>query len=124
MYRLTPLILLLLLALPLLQTSFKTRAATPGKIFETFALTRSVKVVSRRVIGRTARRDGDIPNPTIDGTVARNEADTHADTCCAGANWKLMEYTGEMCEVSLFLNEYDLVTEIRWQDAALFGLPI
>ena len=32
--------------------------------------------------------------------------DTQADTCCAGANWTPMQYTGEICEVSLFLNTY------------------
>jgi hypothetical protein len=32
--------------------------------------------------------------------------DTHADTCCAGANWSLMELTGEVCDVNPFLNSY------------------
>ena len=38
--------------------------------------------------------------------------DTHADTCCAGANWTPMHYTGEICEVSPFLNTYALVQDI------------
>ena len=46
------------------------------------------------------------------GTIEQNEADTHADTCCAGANWAFIEYTGEMCEVSPFLSDYEPVTEI------------
>ena len=33
------------------------------------------------------------------GHFARNEMDTHADTCCAGANWVPLEFTGEICEV-------------------------
>ena len=38
--------------------------------------------------------------------------DTQEDTCCAGANWTPMHYTGEICEVSPFLNTYALVQEI------------
>ena len=38
--------------------------------------------------------------------------DTHADSCCAGANWNLMHYTGEICEVSSFLNAYASVQDI------------
>jgi hypothetical protein len=38
--------------------------------------------------------------------------DTHADTCCAGANWSLLETTGEYCEVSPFLGTYQPVSEI------------
>ena len=38
--------------------------------------------------------------------------DTHADNCCAGANWTLMHYTGDICEVSPFLNTYAPVQEI------------
>ena len=36
----------------------------------------------------------------------------HADTCCAGSNWTLMHYTGEIFEVSPFLNTYAPVQEI------------
>ena len=38
--------------------------------------------------------------------------DTHADTCCAGANWTPMHYTGDICEVSPFLNTYTQVQYI------------
>ena len=38
--------------------------------------------------------------------------DTHADTCCAGANWTPMQYTDEICEVSPLLNTYAPVQEI------------
>ena len=38
--------------------------------------------------------------------------DTHADTCCAGSNWSLLETTGEFCEVSPFLGTYEPVSEI------------
>jgi hypothetical protein len=46
------------------------------------------------------------------GHTARNELDTHANTCCAGANWSLLETTGEYCEVSPFLGSYEPVSEI------------
>ena len=39
--------------------------------------------------------------------------DTHTDTCCAGANWTPMHYTGEICEVSPLLNIYAPVQEIQ-----------
>jgi hypothetical protein len=38
--------------------------------------------------------------------------DTHADTSCAGANWSLMELTGEICDVNPFLVSYQPVQEI------------
>jgi hypothetical protein len=28
-----------------------------------------------------------VPNDTVLGTIGRSEMDTHADNCCAGANW-------------------------------------
>ena len=38
--------------------------------------------------------------------------DNHTDTCCAGANWTPMHYTGEICEVYPLLNTYAPVQEI------------
>ena len=38
--------------------------------------------------------------------------DSHADTCCAGANWKVEHFTGQVCEVAPFLSQYDPVQEI------------
>jgi hypothetical protein len=38
--------------------------------------------------------------------------DTHADTSCAGANWSLMELTGELCDVKPFLDSYNPIMEI------------
>ena len=35
-----------------------------------------------------------------------NEIDNHADTICAGPNWKLLELSGEYCDVSPFSGEY------------------
>jgi hypothetical protein len=38
--------------------------------------------------------------------------DTHANACCAGTNWSLMELTGEVCNVNPFLDLYQLISEI------------
>jgi hypothetical protein len=53
-----------------------------------------------------------VPNNTVMGTIGRNEMDTHADTCCAGANWQLLDFTNEVCEVTPFLDSYELVKEV------------
>ena len=38
--------------------------------------------------------------------------DTHADTCCAGSNWSILDYTGQVCEVTPFLSSYEPVPKI------------
>eukprot|EP00957_Ditylum_brightwellii_P102898 7842626-Ditylum_brightwellii.AAC.1 len=38
--------------------------------------------------------------------------DLHADTCCAGANWHVVDFTGEVCEVNPFLNSYEPMQEV------------
>lgn len=38
--------------------------------------------------------------------------DTHANTYCAGANWSLMELTGEICNINPFLDSYNPESEI------------
>ena len=72
-----------------------------------------IAVLSQRSI-RVAQQqcNGFVPNDTTVGNMLRNEMDTHADTSCAGANWSMMEYTGQVCEVSPFLSSYDPVQEI------------
>ena len=37
---------------------------------------------------------------TKEGTIGKNKINNHADTICAGANWKLLEYTGKYCKVT------------------------
>jgi hypothetical protein len=74
---------------------------------------KTISVVSKRVIRQVKRGYGDVtPHDTIAGVIARNEMDTHADTSCAGANWKLEETTDEVCEVTPFLDSYAPVKEI------------
>jgi hypothetical protein len=53
-----------------------------------------------------------VPNDTVTGTIGRNEMNTHADTCCAGANWSLLDSTNEVCAVTPFLDSYELEKEV------------
>ena len=74
-------------------------------------LNRSIKVISQRVVS-AARFHGEVPNDTQPMHVAQNVMDSHADTSCAEANWSLLEYTGQVCEVSPFLSTYAPVKEV------------
>jgi hypothetical protein len=58
----------------------------------------------KRHVGRTIHLQ-DIKHRTSAGFIAKDELDTHADTCCTGANWRAqpMELTGEICELNPFL---------------------
>ena len=70
-------------------------------------------MISRRHVGRASTRNiKSIRNNTTIGHVARNELDTHADTCCAGANWSPMELTGDTCDVNPFLESYQPMEQI------------
>ena len=59
-------------------------------------------ISSARVTGPNHRR----PKATEPGRSAMNEIDNHADTICAGPNWKLLELSGEYCTVSPFSTDY------------------
>ena len=50
--------------------------------------------------------------------------DNHADTTCLGENFTPLSFTGEVCGVSLFTDEYDSIKDVRvcsgataWDDA-------
>ena len=74
---------------------------------------RSVHVISKRSVKESKRLYGEsVPQSHSKGTIGRNEMDTHADTCCAGANWKLLDSTNEVCEVTPFLDSYEPVKEV------------
>ena len=49
---------------------------------------------------------------TEEGNIARCEMDSHADTCVAGPNFKILEFTGEQCDVSPYTNDYDPITNV------------
>jgi hypothetical protein len=51
-------------------------------------------------------------NEVIAGTEARCEKDTHADTCVAGPNFVITEYTGEHCDVTPYSNVYEPITDV------------
>lgn len=70
----------------------------------------SAAILSTRRIGRMSQSQDKYA--TTEGHLARKEADTHADTCCAGAHWKIMELTGDVCEVTPFLDSYKPTKEI------------
>ena len=54
----------------------------------------------------------EVKNKSVDGFVGRNEMDSHADTSCAGANWKAIELTGLTCAASPFTQDYDAVKDV------------
>ena len=81
------------------------------KMRRTIKTIRTQRVLSPQRVGRMKSRSY-AGHATTEGHIARNELDTHADTCCAGANWALMELTGEVCEVTPFLDSYEPITEI------------
>lgn len=51
-------------------------------------------------------------NDTVPGVEARNECDTHADTGVAGCNCRVLEFTGEVCEVSGFNDKFQTLKNI------------
>jgi hypothetical protein len=74
---------------------------------------RCMHVLLKQSVKESKRNYGEaIPHPTVEGTIGQNEMDTHADTCCADANWKLLDSTNEVCEVTPFLDLYEPVKEV------------
>jgi hypothetical protein len=58
---------------------------------------RSAHVMSKRSVKESRLSNGEsVPNDTVTGTIGRSKMDTHADTCCAGANWQLLDFTNEV----------------------------
>jgi hypothetical protein len=67
----------------------------------------------KHIIGRVRHnQDTAVPFITTAGTFARNEPNSHADISCAGANWSLLQHTGQLCEVNPFQSYYNHVREI------------
>ena len=48
-----------------------------------------------------------------ENTVARMEIDNHADTTCFGSNFIPLYFTGQVCDVSPYLNEYEPMPNVR-----------
>ena len=68
---------------------------------KTGSRTRSINAVSRGV-----------EFGTEEGTIARCEMDSHADTCVAGPNFKILEFTGEQCDVAPYTSDYDPIVNV------------
>jgi hypothetical protein len=47
-----------------------------------------------------------------EGTVARCEMDSHADTCAAGPNFLVLELSGEQCDVTPYMSDYQPITNV------------
>jgi hypothetical protein len=46
---------------------------------------------------------------TTEGTVRKCEMDTHAENCVAGSNFFVSEFDGTTCEVTPFMDQYQLM---------------
>ena len=57
----------------------------------------------RRIAANQTRKDNTLGH-AMPKTIARNEMDTLADTSCAGPNWALIELTGQVCNVTGFMD--------------------
>ena len=75
-----------------------------GQVQNVYAIRSTTRYRSIRSLETTP-----LPAP---GTVARCELDSHADTCVAGPNFSLDEYTGEFCDVTPYSQEYQPLTNI------------
>ena len=49
----------------------------------------------------------------------RSELDSHADTCVAGATWKVMEYTGVVCNVYPYSDGYKPLKQVPHVEAVI-----
>ena len=56
---------------------------------------------------------------TREGTVARCELDSHADTCIAGPNFHVDEFTGEHCDVTPYSTDYQPLKNIPIVNASM-----
>ena len=66
-----------------------------------------VRSTLRQQVGRVQRTNGSIENETTPGHVSTSERDSHADTGVAGTNFYSLAFTGEVCDVSPFLESYE-----------------
>ena len=56
--------------------------------------------------------DASVTTNNVPGVQARCELDSHADTCVAGPNFSIDEYTGESCDVAPYSNEYKPISDV------------
>ena len=46
------------------------------------------------------------------GTVASNECDTNADTCCLGKNFIVLEYTNRTADVYAYIKDIEPIVDV------------
>jgi hypothetical protein len=58
------------------------------------------------------RRVFDVVQANLEGKCGRMDLDSHADTCCAGDNTRVVSFTGEQVNVAPFSEAYDALKDI------------
>jgi hypothetical protein len=77
------------------------------------ARTSQVTSLARRAVAKVASRPEDTGSQTKEGHRSRIEDDTHADTWCLGANFRVLCDTGQSCDVCPFLDSYGTVENVQ-----------
>ena len=44
--------------------------------------------------------------------IGRCKMDITAETCCSGKNWRLLSRTRQLCDVKVFNNSYEVITNV------------
>ena len=44
--------------------------------------------------------------------IGRCDMDSRVETCCAGKNWRLLSTIGQLCDVKVFHNSYEEITNV------------
>ena len=73
-----------------------------------------IRTTSRR-IGGTRSSEKRTGGKIIHG---RCEVDNHADTCVAGSNCTILQYTGKVCDVSPYRDDYESIKNVPIVNAA------
>jgi hypothetical protein len=68
---------------------------------------------ARHTVAKVASRPEDTGSQTKEGHQWRIEDDNHADTWCLGANFRLLCFTGQSCDISHFLDSYGTVENVQ-----------
>ena len=74
---------------------------------------RSVRAIITKIGSTNATNNGQLPE-SPDGTAANNEMDSNADTCCLGANFKVLNITERTADVYPYNDSYK----------PMYGVPI
>ena len=81
-------------------------------------LTRSIAKINstkRRISSASSSSNAKNKNEIV---YSRCESDSHADTTAAGANCVILNYTGKMCDVSAYRDDYEAVRDVPIVNAA------